>query len=126
MLEQLPLESSHPEPGGHSGDFGAVSELQQLGGREGWASGLQEVFIGLLESFVQELSSLLKRGLSLHKAGNLLHSTGRVRVDNVSYDNKDLGAGGEIKNDNNHWNIFKILVSNRYKSLQTYTFPQEW
>ena len=103
MLEQLPLESSHPEPGGHSGDLGPVSELQQLGGREGGASGLQEVFISLLESLGQELCSLAERGLGLHKAGNLLLSAGRDnRVDNVSSDNNNLGAGGEVKKNGHH------------------------
>ena len=103
MLEQLPLESSHPEPGGHSGDLGPVSELQQLGGREGGASGLQEVFIGLLESLDQELSSLRERGLSLNKLGNLLLSADDIsRCDNVSSDSNDLGAGGEFKKNGHH------------------------
>ena len=50
MLEQLPLESTHPEPGGRGGGGdggGGVCELQQLSGGEGEAGGLQKVSLGL-------------------------------------------------------------------------------
>ena len=102
MSEQLPLESSHSEPGGRCGG-GGVSELLQLRGREGGAGGLQEVSLGLLKSLDQELSSLLERGLSLRQAGDLLLSAGGVsRGDNVSSDNNDLGAGWEVQKDGHH------------------------
>ena len=102
LPEQLPLESSHPEPGGRCGG-GGVCELQQLRGGEGGAGGLQEVSLGLLKSLGQELNSLVKRGFSLHQAGELLLSAGGIsRVDNVSSDNNDLGAGWVVQKDGHH------------------------
>ena len=60
MPEQLlPLESPHPEPGGLSG--GGSSELLQLRGGEGGASGGLEGGLGLVQSLDQRLLSLIER-----------------------------------------------------------------
>ena len=99
--EQLPLESKPPDPRGHGGGgHGAGGEVSS---GEGEASGGLVVSHSLLESLSKELGSLGERGLGVHEAGNLLLSAGGVsRVQDVSSDNKDLGAGREVKNNSNH------------------------
>ena len=99
--KQLPLEPESPDPGGHGG--GGHRASGEVSGGKGEASGLLVIGQSLLESLSKELSSLGERGLSVHEAGNLILSAGGVsRVQDVSSDNKDLGAGGEVEKNGNH------------------------
>ena len=65
--------------------------------------GFKEVGLSLLKSLDKELSSLGERGLSVHEAGNLILSAGGVsRVNNISSNNNDLGAGRVVKKNGHH------------------------